>query len=516
MHRHINYIFISLMGAACYLPKLYIFTDRLLLPKWYALMSVLFIWMLYITITVLCKKKYIVGFPCLEYAKTAVIALAVCECVYVILHVLINGIDVTGERGSFDNPSGLALCISIPMAMILERIVVSKRMTIRLYGSLCILLFVSVIILSRSRTGIISVAALTVWYIVKVWGKPRLPIYGIVLCILAITVSIVVMHKKDSTLGRYFILSNSCHLISEHPIKGYGHDGFELNYMTAQAEYFWENPDSRYIMLADEIHHPLNEFVDVWIKYGILGPMFLLSVFVNPAIIGYKHKAKHLMSVLPPMLVIFVFCFFSYPLNYPLPWCVLATGFFMTARHSAIYAKACELVDNKISLVALTTSILVCFFSLLHSGYNEYRWNQAWYHLHKNTDTTLDEYAVLYPHMSENRYFLYNYAFALYSKGHFDESLAVMNECLNYWNGYNLQLLMGDACRMSSKCSEAIIHYNLAHNMCPARLAPFEGLYLAYDSLKDYNSRGQIARKIATQKVKVPSYDAYRIKLNYK
>jgi len=154
--------------------------------------------------------------------------------------------------------------------------------------------------------------------------------------------------------------------------------------------------------------------------------------------------------------------------------------------------------------------------NLLWNGYNEYRWNIAWHHLRKNKDTALDEYAAIEPHMSGNQYFLYNYAFALYSKGQFDESIAVMKECLNYWNGYNLQLLMGDACRMSGKNSEAIPHYNLAQNMCPARLAPLEGLYLIYDTLEDYASRKRIIQQISKQKIKVPSYDALRIKQNYR
>lgn len=518
MVRYINHIFLTLIGVACYLPKIYIFTDTLLLPKWYAFLFVLLLWMLLGAVVALCsdnwRSKYVAS---LDYAVIVIQFMAVCECVYVIIHALLYGLSTAGEGGTFDNPSGLALCTAIPLAFAIERLNQKKELRARLLAMPCVVLFISTIILTRSRTGIICITALILWQLVRTIRISRYLRYGIVCVFVMMTATYVVLHKKDSTSGRYFILVNSMDLISEHPIAGHGYDGFGKAYMLKQADFFRRNPDSKYSMLADEIRHPLNEFVDVWIKYGISGPIVLLSLFVVPAIIGLRLKDEVLIRYcLPSLLVVLIFCMFSYPLNYPLSWLVIGMGIIRVIKCSAIYAEACELINKRIGSVAILAFSCVCITTLLWQGHNEYRWNIAWHHLRKNIDTALDEYAALEPRMSENRYFLYNCAFALYSRGQFDESIAVMERCLTYWNGYNLQLLMGDAFRMKRKYSDAIPHYDLAHNMCPARLAPLEGMYLAYDGMGDHKNRAHIARMISEQKIKVPSYDAYRIKQNYK
>lgn len=513
---HINRIFLTLIGAACYLPKIYIFTDTLLLPKWYAFLLVLLLWILFNVVVAFRENWSNKDVDSFDYALFAILSMAVCECVYVIIHALLYGLSTAGEGGTFDNPSGLALCTAVPLAFSIGRLDKKKGLRSKLIAMLCVMLFISTIILSKSRTGVICITALILWQLVRTKRISGYLRYGVVCVFVMMTAAYVVLHKKDSTSGRYFILTYSFELICEHPIAGHGYDGFGKAYMLKQADFFRRNPDSKYSMLADEIHHPLNEFVDVWIKYGISGPVVLLSLFVVPAIIGYRSKDKQIAKILPSLLVIFIFCLFSYPLNYPLSWLVIGISIIMTAKHGAVYARVCELFNKRVGLVALFAIVCMSLANLLWNGYNEYRWNIAWHHLRKNKDTALDEYAAIEPHMSGNQYFLYNYAFALYSKGQFDESIAVMKECLNYWNGYNLQLLMGDACRMSGKNSEAIPHYNLAQNMCPARLAPLEGLYLIYDTLEDYASRKRIIQQISKQKIKVPSYDALRIKQIYR
>lgn len=117
---HINRIFLTLIGVACYLPKIYIFTDTLLLPKWYAFLLVLLLWMLLNAVVGLHENrssKYVASF---DYALFSFQFMAVCECVYVIIHILLYGFSIVGERGTFDNPSGLALCTAVPLAFSID------------------------------------------------------------------------------------------------------------------------------------------------------------------------------------------------------------------------------------------------------------------------------------------------------------------------------------------------------------------------------------------------------------
>ena len=516
MYKLINYSFLFIIGVACYLPEIFIFTDTLLLPKWYLAISGLLVWLLYLNYVRLFTNKSVKELVSLFYIKHLFLLLAVGECLYVVVHSAIYGFSAAGERGTFDNPAGLGVCIAISFAIAIDMTEKSKGRKALVCYLLCILLFISVIFLSKSRTGLICIILMLLYSALKLirrskWGKIVLS-----LCLIGVSVFVVVKYKKDSTSGRYFILSNSYDLICEHPFVGHGQNGFEREYMLKQADYFRHNEGSKYEMLADEIQHPLNEFVYVWINYGIVGPLVMLLVFVVPAIIGYRRNDKRLISMQKPMLIIFIFCLFSYPLNYPLPCGIILLDIFFAIRHCCWSEKVCELFRIKSVLVTSCAFLLLCLVGAFAKGYNEYRWNNAWRHLRKNITTALDEYRVLEPYFSANRYFLYNYAFALYSKGEFAESITILNKCSNYWNGYNHELLSGDACRMNGRYVEAIKHYDEAHFMCPSRLAPLEGLYYVYGDMDDDVNRKRIADIISKQKLKVPSYDGYRIKRNCK
>lgn len=516
MYKLLNNIILTIIGVACYLPEIFIFTDTLLLPKWYLAVLGGVVWLLYLTLVRLCTNRSVKEFISLSDAKTMFLLVAVCECLYVIVHTVTYGLSVAGERGTFDNPAGLAVCIAISLAIAMDMKANAISRKELICYLLCSLLFVSVILLSKSRTGMICIAILLLSYSFKLIRCSKRMKIVLSICVVGLIVFVVGMYKKDSTSGRYFILSNSWDLICEHPFIGHGHNGFERSYMLKQADYFRHNEESKYEMLADEVQHPLNEFVNIWVNYGMLGLLFMSLAFAIPVIIGYCRKDRLLMSLQMPMLTIFIFCLFSYPLNYPLPWCVILLNTFFTIRHCSLYEYLCEASHGRLVQVVSGAFLLFCLMVTFAKGYNEYRWNIAWRHLRKNDAVALSEYKALEPHFSDNRYFLYNYAFALYSKGEFESSLAILDKCRKYWNGYNVELLSGDACRMNGKSAEALIHYHNAHFMCPSRLAPLEGLYYVYDSSKDYENRKRIAKRISKQKIKVPSYDGYRIKQNCK
>lgn len=44
--------------------------------------------------------------------------------------------------------------------------------------------------------------------------------------------------------------------------------------MLNQASYFEQNPNSHYLMLADNVFHPFNEYILFLIEYGIAGFLF--------------------------------------------------------------------------------------------------------------------------------------------------------------------------------------------------------------------------------------------------
>lgn len=507
----IDILLLFFMAYACFMPEVFLFTDTLLLPKWYLLIVTVLGWILW----QVCKRQQYAEKCCVNFinwTKDALILAAVFECCFVAYRITINGMSPIGEFGTFDNPAGLAVCMSIALPVAIDRMMEQEgyvRKALYAFASLCI---GAVVILSKSRTGIICLAMYGIIYLFvymncKLWIKCAVLIFISVLACVYVT-----SNKKDSTSGRMFILQNTFELIREKTFLGYGHEGFERNYMCKQAEFFAQHKNSEYSMLADEMQHPLNEFAYVWVNYGVAAPIAMMLLFVCPLVVGIRKRNRLLLTLQLPALAVFVFSLFSYPFHYPLPWCVMATDLLVCIN----------MVGWKCKMERLGIQFAVCAFCVLmfiglgFDAWKEYKWKQAWKDLCLEKKDALSEYAQLFPYFSSNSYFLYNYTYALFSEGRYMEAFDMGKCCQNYWNGYNLQLLMGDACRMAKNYDDAITHYSHANNMCPSRLAPLEGLYLVYDESDQEDKRIQIAERIQKHEVKVQSYDTQRIKTTCK
>ena len=107
---------------------------------------------------------------------------------------------------------------------------------------------------------------------------------------------LAVYYKTDSSNGRLFIYMQSILMAQEKPFLGWGNGGFAANYMKWQASYFASNPDSPYVLLADNIHHPLSEFLLVLTNFGLVGLCVLICVFFSFSIHDkYKMKRQNLV-----------------------------------------------------------------------------------------------------------------------------------------------------------------------------------------------------------------------------
>ena len=499
-----------------YLPKVYVFTDTLILPKCYLCLAVLLVWIACSSsCTLFNKQKGKTQHT--EHSRfnaaTDTILYATCiECIYALLHTAICGLPGIGESGTFDNPAGLAACTAAMLPVAIEKAIGRKGCKSKALYSLPALLMSATIILTKSRTGLLCLSLFVIIFLMRMANGSILLRCTIGMAVMALAIGYTLASKKDSTSGRYFILSNTMSLIWEHPIAGHGSNGFERAYMRKQAEYFRLHPSSRNAMLADDVQHPLNEYAYVWTNHGIVGLLVLLSLFAIPTVAAVRSKDTDMKTLLLPLLAVAVFCMFSYPLRYPLPCIIIAVSVVLAIRHTKAYRWLASPANAALSsLSAVTLSIfLLCILS--YNAWYEYRWNEAWRHLRHGSPTALHEYKDLYSHFQDNRYFLYNYAFALYSKGEFGDAIGAAERCSRFSDGYNMQLLAGDAFRMNGKGDSALVHYRMAHTMCPSRLAPLEGMYNTYVAMDSIRSANIIAAEIQDKKIKIQSPDAIRIK----
>lgn len=499
-----------LLFAACCLPAAKGFADELVGPKWYATAFVSVI----IVVTHCC-----VGWGEVNKSnKPIVVALllvGMAECLYVLVdEVLLSNICLVGATGTFDNPAGLALfvCLCVPFAGLFT----SKRREWlwRMVGILVICVLTTSLLATKSRTGLMTLGLMFVMLLLC--GKSKVLkglLVKVATCILVMIVIgvYVFKQKEDSTDGRRFILERTWELICERPVVGHGGGGFNKEYMLRQADYFKDNPDSKCSVLADDVRHPLNEFAKVWVEYGVIGPVLLLSLMAIPAFLLWRKDDKLCRSLLMSLMIIFVFSCFSYPFNYPVTWVLLAWSYM---KILSLLEKKLEsnVVKNFVRGAFLAASVLSAL-TLTKEFQYEHKWYRAsQYALHGRFAEVASVYKELYGHYDANPYFLYNYTAELYHAGLFEDALNIAKECRGYWPSYNLELLSGDICRRMCKNDNAIMHYITAGHMCPSRFAPLEGLYYTYIAKGDTANAAEMSQVIASKSMKVVSQDALRIK----
>lgn len=108
--------------------------------------------------------------------------------------------------------------------------------------------------------------------------------------------------------------------------------------------------------------------------------------------------------------------------------------------------------------------------------------------------------------------FLYNYGAELHVAELWMESLRILTECTRGLNDTDVQMLLADNYSRLGEYNQAERHYSCAAQMCPNRFMPLYRLVKLYRQTGQCAEARQLARKIVTKPVKVPSYRVNRIK----
>lgn len=512
------FILVLCVLASCFFPAVSGFSDKWLRPKWMltGAMGAILVGWLGVNLWMM-KAKELNSSAWLQVRlqwridfAQAIVVVATLESMYAI------GRYVGGQymiSGTFDNPSGLAfcLCASLPFFIFLAREGVKNRseLFVLITGGLFV---ITAILCSQSRTGMIYLFFFSVSVLWRSFRHNTVIRTLLFLCVGGLLAWGVVTFKKDSTSGRCFILERSWELVQACPLKGYGPGGFHREYMLQQANYFRQHPESKYAWLASEINHPLNEFVLVWIEYGIGGLLFLLCLFAWLGYTLYRRVNGYSNALIRSLMAVFIFSCFSYPFKYPLSVVVI------TACIVEVVIGNQPLLYHNRSRLRLT-GMVMSFFSLMVlvilsiTFRYENAWSRVAHHaISGHSREVMTQYERLAQHYSRNAMFLYNYAAEQFYAERFESALITAQKCMTLWPSYNLSLLSGDICRATGRMEEASAYYCQAHWMCPVRFAPLEGLYYAYKELGDREKADSVAQLIIHKQVKVNSADVQRIK----
>lgn len=402
--------------------------------------------------------------------------------------------------GSFDNVAGLASCLALSFPVGIGWVEYG-RMWRRLVVAACKLVCVIAIIVSGSRTGLLCVGVSLIM-VLPSCGRVKVAI-GIAVLVLGLLLTFTV--KTDSSRGRWFIAMRTAELIAERPLTGHGPDGFEALYMDRQADWLEKNIGSEYEMLADNMGHPLNEWLALATDYGIVGVIVVLALIASIVSYASRHPSEQGRTGLRIMACAGVFSLFSYPLLYPFTWLMLFMSL-IAVFHKSVSRHARQVALFMLIVLPLCGAWLGCRIALAMDLRKVQ--DKAMLGL---SDRMMPRYAELYPDFRNDSRFLYNYAVEQYEAGRYEAALHTVGECKRLLSCYDLCLLEGDVRRALRDLCGADSCYRRAHFMIPSRFIPLYEIYNVALERGDTAASASVAREILTKPIKVRSRETMEI-----
>lgn len=419
--------------------------------------------------------------------------------------------------GTYENPAGFsavqAALFPFALALCMDK---EQNRLMRWIAGLSAVACILTIILSGSRAGLLAICASAA--VVLAFKTKVLSIFKthkwlwVVLVLVAVAFSFLLYYvKAGSANGRLFIWSICWDMIKERPLFGYGIGGIEKHYMDAQAAYFSMHPDSPYVMLADNVTHPFNEYIKLTVNYGLVGLTIALCLLALTIKRLFNSRENVKVIGLAVTAAVFVMCQFSYPFHYAAVWFISAIAI--------IPAFFSEREDNKewitpnylrVSLPILFSVLLVVVLRMM---YLDLKWAEmSKRSLAGHTERMLPYYEKMKPQMQHNPLFLYNYAAELNYIGRYEESLMITEECRLGWNDYDVQMLLADNLENTGQIDQAINAYQHALDMIPCRFEPLESMMTVYLENGDTLKAMEMAEEIINKPVKVQSFRVEQIR----
>ena len=390
----------------------------------------------------------------------------------------------------FDTSIGLALVISFAVVGCFNHMDFDKPLTHNWFVLLLSILLIITLVLLKSRTGLLSLAAISMIY----FRKKKLVF--IVLPIVFVVGLYLFSIKEDSTRGRSFIYSTTFSML-DSPAKilfGHGSDEFKNKYMLYQARAL-ENEEFEIKQRADNIKHPLNEFLLLLVEHGVVS---LVIVLVGCAMLLYMLPCNPFLTA--TLAVIFTFSLFAYPFNYPITYVMLAVS--LAAAPSRKYTRFRFRYSSAVKMLSVAGLLLLSFSLPLSKKHHE--WKQAYNKFRLGFHyEALEKYADLYSNLHYSPEFIYNYVSVLCKAGYKEKALMTMSECRVY--NYETELLRGDVAFLNADYSTALSHFQMASKMCPNRFVPLYAMYQVYGEMADRYAQLSIADEIINKPIKVPS-----------
>lgn len=423
--------------------------------------------------------------------------------------------------GTFLNPGiyGGFIAMGVPLALWRVRNSLHAR-PILLLNLVCLATIILSLILSESRAGILS-AIISVTVFTYYFSKKKNLVSKSVMIYTAIGISVLcfclAIVNLESILGRILVWRISLRMFFECPSIGHGYGQFPIQYGFNQAKFFELNESSTALkQIAGMNYYPFNEFLRILVENGVIG-FFVFVIILYKTVLSLASSAlndqtapiKIILSVLAGILT---FAQFSYPFDN----LALTMVFYSILAIAAAYDKHYEIQIGFVLKRILISTILILTTAGLFSSMQKivaiYRWENAQKYLMFREQDSWDIYEAVYPRLSNNSTFLFNYGAELISFERYKKGIIILNQAKKYTNNVDVHLVLGDSYFAIGQTLMSEEEYKIANNMVPNLFKPLEKLLDLYLSINDIKKANLTANKILRQPIKVPSKEVLDIK----
>lgn len=341
--------------------------------------------------------------------------------------------------------------------------------------------------------------------------KKIILILSIVFVVIATGAVGIYQLKKDSADGRFLIWKTTLKMIPKYPL-GVGLGHFPGVYGKEQAAYFASGKASvQEELIAGNPDYAFNEYLQIIIEVGVVPALVLFLSFVLLIYMSIKRKS---IAETGGLISLLVFASMSYPFNL-LPFLIVLVFFMVLILSKKQPLKKDHFTERGFILprqavfTGLTVSVLILFATLYqrYPTYNAYKeWNNlkmmgsADAHPEMNKD-----YEKLYPYLSDQIQFLFEYAQCLSKSGEFDKSNQVLEQAVKISCDPMLYNILGKNYQNLKNYKLAEQNLLLASRIVPSRIYPYFLLAKLYFEKSDKVNAIRMAKIVMLKEPKVQS-----------
>ena len=307
--------------------------------------------------------------------------------------------------------------------------------------------------------------------------------------------------KKDSADGRTFIWKNTIELIKQNPL-GVGIGNFSGSYGHVQAAYFESGKGTENEKrVAGNPEYAFNEYLQICAEQGVIVFMLFMCIVGYSLYVGIKRKKIAATSSFIALLIV---ASASYPFSL-LPF-LIALVFLLALIHSDEKSIAIQKsVSVSLAFVGLVI-VSLCLYNRYPIYYAYKKWDKVkMLYVYGNNKEAAKGYDEIYPLLSGQVQFLFEYAQCLIKSEQYEESNKVLEKAIKISCDPMLYNIMGKNYQAMKLYVEAERCFMKSSNIVPNRIYPYYLMTLMYVDAGETEKAKTMAEVVLTKEPKVQS-----------